>query len=188
MPTARRPLTEEGELRSVFEAAGFTGVADTKVTVGMDYTNFDDFWYPTVYGQSAFATFFDALPEARRVLLHDAVRAAYLAAGSPDGARGFPSFAWAVREMLEECTHTAGGQVSARTGFVLLVTAWGTTTTSPSFMCLKADAESIARLTEIVGPFSIEAVGATSPLRLYWHGESTRLTIKFSREIGPSEM
>jgi len=96
VPTARRPLTEEGELRSVFEAAGFTGVADTKVTIGMDYTNFDDFWYPTVYGQSAFVTFFDALPEARRVRLGDAVRAAYLA-GSPDGARGFPSFAWAVR-------------------------------------------------------------------------------------------
>ncbi|APO72184.1 SAM-dependent methyltransferase protein (plasmid) [Rhizobium gallicum] len=96
VPTARRPLTEEGELRSVFEAAGFTGLADTKLTIVMDYTSFDDFWYPTVYGQGAFAAFFDALPEARRVRLRDAVRAAYLADG-PDGPRGFLSFAWAVR-------------------------------------------------------------------------------------------
>jgi hypothetical protein len=96
VPTAGRPLTEEGELRSAFEAAGFTGLADTKLTIGIDYTNFDDFWYPTVYGQGAFAAFFDALPEARRVRLRDAMRAAFLA-GGPDGPRGFPSFAWAVR-------------------------------------------------------------------------------------------
>jgi SAM-dependent methyltransferase len=93
---AKRPLTGEGELRAAFESAGFAGVADTMLVIRMDYTNFDDFWHPMVYGQGTFGGFFDALPETRRDRLRDAVRAAYLA-GDGDGPRGFASVAWAVR-------------------------------------------------------------------------------------------
>ena len=66
------------------------------LAIRMDYSNFDDFWYPKVYGQGNFGNFFDALPEARRDRLRDAVRAAYLA-GDSDGPRGFTSVARAVR-------------------------------------------------------------------------------------------
>ena len=93
---AKRPLTGEGELRAAFESAGFVGVADTMLAIRMDYTAFDDFWYPMVYGQGTFGTFFDALPETRRDRLRDAVRVAYLD-GDSDGPRGFASVAWAVR-------------------------------------------------------------------------------------------
>jgi hypothetical protein len=93
---AKRPLTGEGELRAAFESAGFTGVADTMLTIRMDYADFDDFWHPMAYGQGAFGSFFDELPETRRDRLRDAVRAAYLA-GDSDGPRGFASVAWAVR-------------------------------------------------------------------------------------------
>lgn len=93
---ARRPLTGEGELRAAFENAGFADVADTSLTIRMDYSDFDDFWYPTAYGQGAFGSFFDALPEARRDRLRDEARVAYLA-GDSDGPREFESFAWAVR-------------------------------------------------------------------------------------------
>jgi len=92
----RRPLTGEGELRAAFESAGFAGVAETMLAIRMDYTNFDDFWHPMVYGQGTFGSFFDALPETRRDRLRRAVRAAYLA-GDDDGPRGFASIAWAVR-------------------------------------------------------------------------------------------
>ena len=96
LPVAKRPMTDEGELRTVFERAGFADVSDTMLTIRMDYVDFDDFWYPMVYGQGTFGRFFDALPEARRDRLRDAVRTAYLA-GESDGPRGFPSAAWAVR-------------------------------------------------------------------------------------------
>jgi len=97
VPSGRRPLTAEGELREVFESAGFTGIAETTLTIVMDYANFDDFWLPKVYGQGTFAAYFEALPEARRERLRDALRAAYLAGRSEDGPRGFESLAFAVR-------------------------------------------------------------------------------------------
>lgn len=93
---AKRPLTGEGELRAAFENAGFAEVADRMLAIRIDYADFDDFWYPKVYGQGHFGAFFDALPEARRDRLRDAARAAYLA-GDSDGPRGFTSVARAVR-------------------------------------------------------------------------------------------
>ncbi len=92
----KRPMTGEGELRIAFESAGFKEIAQTMLTIRMDYANFDDFWLPMVYGQGTFGSFFDALPEARRDRLRSAVRTAYLA-GDPDGPRGFASVAWAVK-------------------------------------------------------------------------------------------
>lgn len=97
VPSGRRPLTAEGELRQVFESACFTGIAETTLTIVMDYANFDDFWLPKVYGQGTFAAYFEALSEARRERLRDALRAAYLAGEREDGPRGFESLAFAVR-------------------------------------------------------------------------------------------
>jgi SAM-dependent methyltransferase len=94
--TAKRPLTGEGELRAAFETAGFAGVVDTRLEIRMDFASFDDYWHPMVYGQGSFGDVFDALPEARRDRVQDAVRKAYLA-GDSDGPRGFTSAAWAVR-------------------------------------------------------------------------------------------
>lgn len=94
----RRPMTGQGELCAAIERAGFTDVAETSLAVSMDYADFDDFWYPTAYGQGRFGAFFDALPRKRRDRLHAAVRAAYCADGT-DGPRNFPSTAWAVRSV-----------------------------------------------------------------------------------------
>jgi SAM-dependent methyltransferase len=93
---AKRPMTDEGELRAAFEQAGFADIADTALALRMDYAHFEDFWYPKVYGQGTFGSYFDGLPETRRDRLKDAVRAAYLA-GAGDGPREFMSVAWAVR-------------------------------------------------------------------------------------------
>ncbi|MFW8605093.1 class I SAM-dependent methyltransferase [Rhizobium beringeri] len=97
VPSGRRPLTAEGELRELFETAGFKDIAETTLAITMDYANFEDFWLPKVYGQGTFAAFFDALPEPRRDRLRDALRAAYLAGEREDGPRGFESVAFAVR-------------------------------------------------------------------------------------------
>jgi SAM-dependent methyltransferase len=92
----RRPLTGEGELRMAFERAGFRQVVARTLTISMDYADFDDFWFPTAYGQGRFGAFFDALPEKKRVRLRDAVKAAYCA-GEREGPRSFLSTAFAVR-------------------------------------------------------------------------------------------
>lgn len=92
----RRPLTREGELSMAFERAGFRQVVETTLTISMDYADFEDFWFPTAYGQGRFGAFFDALPEEKRDRLRDAVKAAYCAE-QPDGPRSFPSRALAVR-------------------------------------------------------------------------------------------
>ncbi|NEK17289.1 methyltransferase domain-containing protein [Rhizobium leguminosarum] len=92
----RRPLTGAGELRKAFERAGFMHVVETTLTISMDYADFDDFWYPTAYGQGRFGAFFDALPEKSRDRLQEAVKAAYCA-GEREGPRSFPSTALAVR-------------------------------------------------------------------------------------------
>lgn len=95
-PRSKRPMTAEGELHAAFEAAGFTDVAATRLTISMEYATFDEFWDSTAFGQGTFGGFFDALPETRRDQLRDAVRTAYLA-GRSDGAREYESTAWAVR-------------------------------------------------------------------------------------------
>lgn len=93
---SRRPMTGQGELRAAFERGGFTDVEETRLTISMEYADFDDFWYPTAYGQGRFGAFFDALPPKRRDRLREAVKASYCAGGG-DGPRNFPSAAWAVR-------------------------------------------------------------------------------------------
>jgi ubiquinone/menaquinone biosynthesis C-methylase UbiE len=92
----RRPLTGAGELRTAFERAGFREVVETTLTISMDYADFNDFWYPTAYGQGRFGAFFEALPEEKRNRLLEAVKAAYCA-GEREGPRNFPSTAFAVR-------------------------------------------------------------------------------------------
>lgn len=97
IPSGPRPMTAEGELRALFRSAGFADVAEARLTMMMDYANFEDFYLPKVYGQGRFSGFFEALPEARRERLREALKAAYLDGRSEDGPRGFESVAWAVR-------------------------------------------------------------------------------------------
>lgn len=92
----RRPMTGEGELRVAFERAGFKGVVETKLTIEISFTDFDDFWFPTAYGQGRFGAFFDALPKMKQARLRGAVEAAYCEGGR-DGPRIFPCTALAVR-------------------------------------------------------------------------------------------
>lgn len=92
----KRPLTGDGELLEAFRNAGFQAVTGAKLSVAVEYAAYDDFWYPMVYGQGEFGTFFDGLPEPRRARLKDAMRVAYLE-GVIDERRAFINTAWAVR-------------------------------------------------------------------------------------------
>ena len=97
IPSGPRPMTAEGELRALFASAGFADVTEARLTITMDYANFDDFYLPKIYGQGRFSAFFEGLPQVRRQRLREALKAAYLDGRPEDGPRGFESVAWAVR-------------------------------------------------------------------------------------------
>ena len=97
VPSARpksvaRPMTQAGELREAFERAGFSDVAETMLTIRMDYANFDDYWQPQISGQGTTYELLTALPPETQKAVQSAVRASYLD-GRPDGRRGFASTA-----------------------------------------------------------------------------------------------
>ena len=46
-----RPMSRPGELAAAWRAAGFQDVAETELTIRMDYADFEDFWSPYLGGQ-----------------------------------------------------------------------------------------------------------------------------------------
>lgn len=91
-----RPMTRAGELGSAFAKAGFTDIAETMLTIQMEFANFDDYWTPMLTGQGTHAEFLASLPDTTRDAIIAAVRTGYLC-GHADGPRSFVSTAWAVR-------------------------------------------------------------------------------------------
>jgi SAM-dependent methyltransferase len=91
-----RPMTRPGELAGAFRSAGLIDVAETMLTIRMDFVNFDDFWLPLLHGQGTLAQFLADLPASVSETVKERVREAYLCGGA-DGPRSFASVAWAVR-------------------------------------------------------------------------------------------
>jgi SAM-dependent methyltransferase len=91
-----RPLTRPGELGAAWRAAGLQEVAETTLTIRMDYTGFDDYWAPCIGSDGPMAEYTRTLSEPERERLREAVRAAYLD-GEADGPRSYAALAWAVR-------------------------------------------------------------------------------------------
>jgi SAM-dependent methyltransferase len=94
-----RPMTQPGELGRAFAQAGFIDVAETALVVRMEFTNFDDYWIPTVTGQGTHAEFMSGLSGPTRERIKNSVRTGYLC-NQPDGPRNFASLAWAVRGVV----------------------------------------------------------------------------------------
>lgn len=91
-----QPMTGPGELQRCFVAEGLRDVAETTLTIRMDYQSFDDYWEPIAAGEGPVGRFIAGLPAAEQQEAARAVRAAY-EGGRPDGARSFASTAWACR-------------------------------------------------------------------------------------------
>lgn len=96
-----RPTTQPGELRAAFEQAGFERVAETMLTIRMDFLDFSNYWSPLLTGQGTLAAFLADLPGQTRARVEDSVRAAYLC-NRPDGPRSFVSVACAVRGVVPD--------------------------------------------------------------------------------------
>ena len=96
-----RPLSAPGEMASLWQAAGFSGVEQTSLLIRMEFASFDDYWSPFTTGEGPPGQLLASLTEAARTTLQDHVRHAYLA-GEPDGPRSFAAVAWACRGTVPE--------------------------------------------------------------------------------------
>jgi SAM-dependent methyltransferase len=93
------PLTGPGELAAAFRAAGLRDVADTSLTIRLEYGDFADYWTPIENAQGPVGDYVKSLPTERLDELRMAVRRAYLA-GRPDGLRSMAATAWAARGVV----------------------------------------------------------------------------------------
>jgi SAM-dependent methyltransferase len=91
-----RPMTRPGELANAWRAAGFSDVAETALSIRMEFASFDDYWAPYAGKDGPGAEYIATLDDAGRSRLRDAVRFAYVD-GEPDGPRSYAALAWAVK-------------------------------------------------------------------------------------------
>jgi ubiquinone/menaquinone biosynthesis C-methylase UbiE len=93
------PFTGPGELARVWTAMGMKEVAQTSLTIRMEFASFADYWTPWLKGQGTVGAYISGLDAAKRNRLEKHVRSAFLA-GAEDGPRSFTATAWAVRGIV----------------------------------------------------------------------------------------
>ena len=94
--TFNRPMTRRDELYGLFEGVGLREVAESTVTIWMEFANFADFWDPLAGGEGTLGKYVAGLaPDAAQRLRAHLVDA--YQAGQPDGARQFACTAQVCR-------------------------------------------------------------------------------------------
>jgi SAM-dependent methyltransferase len=93
------PFTGPDELATRWSSMGLKDVAQTSLTIRMEFASFSDYWTPWLGGQGTVGTYVTSLDANKRNLLESHMRRAYLA-GSVDGPRSFAATAWAVRGIV----------------------------------------------------------------------------------------
>ncbi len=120
----------------MFEAAGFTGLADTKLTIVMDYTSFDDFSVSNGLRARRLCSFLRRIAGSKACSTSRRGDELPILPTAPTALVAFRALL-GRSEVLLEVFRTTGGYISARTGF----DAWIEVTDVGGWM-----AERIARL------------------------------------------
>jgi ubiquinone/menaquinone biosynthesis C-methylase UbiE len=90
------PLTGPGELAAMWTKVGLREIAETSLTIRMEYRSFADYWQPWLAGGGMIGPYVAGLGSEKRATIEYLLRQAYLAGGD-DGLRSFAATAWAVR-------------------------------------------------------------------------------------------
>ena len=94
--TFSRPMTRRHDLRRGFHAAGLRDVAESSVTIWMEFGDYADYWGPIAGGEGTLGKYVTGLsPELAGRIEHH-VRQAY-ESGLPDGPRQFACTAFVCR-------------------------------------------------------------------------------------------
>lgn len=94
-----RPLTRPGELGRAWRAAGFVNVAESTLSIRMEFESFADYWGPYSGKDGPNAEYVATLNDVDRTVLRDALQRAYLD-GEQDGPRSYAAVAWAVKGVV----------------------------------------------------------------------------------------
>ena len=94
--THTRPMTRPGELAGAWREAGFSAVAETALSMRMEYASFEDYWAPYAGKDGPHAEYVATLSDTERARLRAAVKLAYVD-GELDGPRSYAALAWAVK-------------------------------------------------------------------------------------------
>jgi SAM-dependent methyltransferase len=97
--TFTRPMTRRGDLAAAFTAQGLRSVAESSLTIWMDFADFADFMEPIAGGEGTLGKYFAGLADDQADRLKTALRAAYLS-GAPDGLRPFACTAFVCRGVV----------------------------------------------------------------------------------------
>jgi SAM-dependent methyltransferase len=97
--TFNRPMTRRDELYGLFESVGLRAVAESSVTIWMEFAEFSDFWGPIEGGEGTLGKYVLGLEADAVARLEQALRAAYLG-GKADGAREFACTAQVCRGIV----------------------------------------------------------------------------------------
>jgi ubiquinone/menaquinone biosynthesis C-methylase UbiE len=90
------PFTGPGEFADAWSAMGLRDVAQTALTIRMEFASFADYWEPWLGGQGTAGAYVQSLSAETLNTLEHHLRRAYLA-GDEDGPRSFAATAWACR-------------------------------------------------------------------------------------------
>ena len=88
------PGVRPGHLAELWSKAGLVNIREAALSIRMEFSNFADYWEPSVQN-GVFGPIYQLMPSERQRLVRDKVQAAYLV-GDPDGPRCFTATAWAV--------------------------------------------------------------------------------------------
>ena len=92
---ARFPICAPGALKSAFETAGLTDVADRPIDVTDRFADFDEYWTPFLSGEGPAPGYLASLPRDRQARVRELVLANLPIAA--DGSITLTCRAWAVR-------------------------------------------------------------------------------------------
>jgi len=97
----KMPLCRPGELAALWSDNGLVDIADTGLTIPMNFTSFDDYWAPFLTGVGPSGSYVNGLEAPIQTALKERL-SAKLAAGSEDAAFSMKARAWAVRGIVGE--------------------------------------------------------------------------------------
>jgi ubiquinone/menaquinone biosynthesis C-methylase UbiE len=90
------PLTAPEEMSAIWHRVRLTEVAQTTLTIRMDFADFDDYWQPLESRDGPAGQYLATLPNEARTALRERVERGFLG-NRPDGPRSFAATAWACR-------------------------------------------------------------------------------------------
>ena len=91
----------QGDLTELWKATGLEMVEETTIELQMDFTSFDDYWFPFLQGVGPVGAYINDLSRESRDTLQEALRKRFFPGGE-DGPFSLGARAWAVRGTVPE--------------------------------------------------------------------------------------